>query len=143
MNTGILSFKVEPLNPPDQMALAAVPVIDGRLLTDLVEEFEMEHGFHPAGGYGGLVFEFFNFGPPQEHFRKPQDVYVLGCQCGEVGCWPLTCRVEANGDTMTWANFLQPHRPERDYSNFGPFKFDATQYLSAVSSLQESLAGRY
>jgi hypothetical protein len=140
MITSALSFIVEPLDPPKQVALATVPVIDGRPLTDLVEEFEREHGFDPAGGYGGLVFEFFDFGPIEQHFRKSGDVYVLGCDCGEVGCWPLMCQIKADGDTITWAKFSQPHRPERDYSNFGPFIFDSVQHSDAISSLQASIS---
>jgi hypothetical protein len=42
MTASTLSFIIEPLHPPDQMALVAVPVIDGRPLTDLVEESEPE-----------------------------------------------------------------------------------------------------
>lgn len=141
MSTSVLSFRIQPLDPPDQMELAAVPVIDGRLLTDLVEEFEANGGLQPAGGYGGLVFEFFDFGPLNEYFCREGIISVLGCACGEVGCWPLRCRIKADGGTITWDDFSQPYRPDRDYSNFGPFRFDSAQYLGAISSLQENISG--
>ena len=140
MQVNVLSFNIEPLNPPAEMALAAVPVIDGRPRTDLVAEFEANRGFQPAGGYGGLVFEYFDFGPLSEYFDRNETISVLGCDCGEVGCWPLMCRIKADGDSITWHSFLQPHRSGRDYSGFGPFSFDTPQYLSAVFSLQENIS---
>lgn len=96
MSISILSFKVAPLNPPDELWLSAVPVVDGRALTDLVKELESNRGF--------------DFGPINEYFCKTERISVLGCDCGEVGCWPLVCRVGMEGDTVTWHSFLQPHR---------------------------------
>jgi hypothetical protein len=148
MTTRILSFVVEPLNPPTQMALVATPAIDGRVLSDLVEEFETRQGFDPAGGYGGLVFDFFPYGPLGKYFHGQSDdsesgrgIYVLGCACGEVGCWPLKCRVTADDKIVTWHTISQPHRPARDYSAFGPFLFEAAQYANAVATLQARISG--
>jgi len=87
-------------------------------------------------GYGGIVFEFFNAGPLNEYFCDPNEIWVLGCDCAEVGCWPLICRVGADGDLITWDAFSQPHRKDRDYSAFGPFTFNSAQYLDAIRSLQ-------
>jgi hypothetical protein len=123
------------------MVLATVPVIDSRPLTDIVEEFEIRRGFDPAAGYGGLVFEFFDVGP--KYFRSGDDISVLGCDCGKVGCWPLKCRVKAVGNRITWERFCQPHRPDRDYSNLGPYIFDAAEYVQAVSSLQAKLSAAH
>lgn len=142
MRRSILSFLVEPLCPPDQMALAAVPLIDEHPLTDLVEQFEASRGFEPAGGYGGLVFEFFNFGPLADYFHSKERISVLACDCGEIGCWPLRCRVQIQGDDTIWCQFFQPHRAGRDYSDFGPFKFDSEQYMTAISLLQQQLSRR-
>jgi hypothetical protein len=66
--------------------------------------------------------------------QKLGDIYLLGCQCGEVGCWPLTTRVTVNNNRVLWDSFRQPHR-ERDYSRFGPFVFDLDQYRNAVALL--------
>ena len=41
---------------PDLNAHEVVPVVDGELLTSLVDEFEIAAGMQPAGGaYGGLM----------------------------------------------------------------------------------------
>lgn len=141
MSTSVLSFIVEPLNPPDEMALAAEPVIDGRRLSDLVKDFEISRGFQPAGGYGGLVFEFFNSGPLKEYFCSKEAIAVLGCDCGEVGCWPLECEIRVEVGAITWDKFSQPHRPDRDYSTFGPFTFDFDQYSDAISALHQNVSG--
>jgi len=35
-------------------------------------------------------------------------------------------------DTVIWDTFKQLRRPLQDYSDFGPFVFDAEQYTKAV-----------
>jgi hypothetical protein len=116
------------------------------MLTSLAEQFEQNHGLNdPAGGYGGLIPEFFRYGALDRYFlgrsempcfaSAPERIFVLGCACGEVGCWPLTCSVDARGEQVTWRAFEQPHRPDRDYSEFGPFVFDRAQYEEALRSL--------
>jgi hypothetical protein len=62
-------------------------------------------------------------------------VYLLGCQCGEVGCWPLLARIRAEDESVVWDSFEQPNRKDRNYSGFGPFVFDAEQYREAVAAL--------
>jgi len=153
MTPNTLSFAVEPLNAPTQMVLATIPVIDGRRLTDILIEFERKHGFTPAGAYGGLVFEQFNFGPLGRYFRQDFDaddkafwadgIYVLGCECGEVGCWPVKCFVTSDRTTIVWDRFWQPQRPDRVYAELGLFVFDATQYVNAVADLQTRFQAVY
>ena len=70
-------------------------------------------------------------------------IYVLGCDCGEAGCWPLLCRVRLAGDTVIWDQFRQPHRPTRDYTQFGPFVFDAEQYRTAAMNIQTHIGKTY
>jgi hypothetical protein len=45
--TNALQFVIEPLNPPDEMVLATIPVVDGRSLTELIEEFEKYERLRP------------------------------------------------------------------------------------------------
>jgi hypothetical protein len=127
-------------------ATVITPCVDGVLLSSLAEQFEQSHGLtDPAGGYGGLIPEFFHYGMLDRYFlgqsetryfsSAPERIYVLGCQCGEVGCWPLTCLVITQDREITWLSFEQPHRPARDYFSFGPFVFDREQYEQALRSL--------
>jgi hypothetical protein len=142
--TNVLSFDVS--RRDEDGVTVITPRVDGIMLTALAEQFECSHGLtDPAGGYGGLIPEFFRYGPLDRYFlgksetpyfaSTPGRIFVLGCQCGEVGCWPLTCLVNARDSEITWQSFEQPHRPARDYSSFGPFVFELEQYEEALRSL--------
>ncbi|TDW24038.1 hypothetical protein [Kribbella kalugense] len=109
-----------------------LPTVDGIALTDLVETYERAHRFDVIGGYAGLVLEHLSHGSLPEYLSgRDGSVALLGCNCGEVGCWPLEAQVVV-GTQVTWRGFRQPHRPRRDYSSFGPFTFDRSQYDAAV-----------
>jgi hypothetical protein len=125
------------------------PCVDGVPLAELARRFESARKYSPAGGYGGLIPDYFNFGDltkyflgrAERQFPGPGRVYVLGCvDCGEVGCWPLDAAIVVSDDAVTWARFRQPHRPERGYRAFGPFVFDRRQYQEAVQSAVEAFA---
>lgn len=128
--------------------ISLVPEIDGQSLIELVAAYESTQGYTPAGGYGGLVPDNFTFGPLPEYYLGtaapqwpgPGHAWLLACDCGEAGCWPLEARVEPTDDTVTWSEFHQPHRPSWDYSGFGPFQFDRSQYETAVAEAVRSLA---
>lgn len=118
-----------------------LPVVDGRPLVDLVAEYEVARGYDPAGAYAGLHVERFRFGDLASYFQGSGPMawprrgllWLLGCDCGEVGCWPLEARVTVVGDRVTWSDFVQPYRPAWSYEGFGPFVFDRHQYEAAVA----------
>ncbi|ABF39676.1 hypothetical protein Acid345_0671 [Candidatus Koribacter versatilis Ellin345] len=142
----VLSFLIKPLeeNTGRGRALTITPALSGVPLDQIVKQFELEYHYEPSGGYAGIVPRFFNYGPLEEYFmgqpatdyfRENGGLYLLGCQCGEVGCWPLTGRIKAEEKRMVWSDFRQPHRSVRDYSDFGPFVFDLEQYHTAVKTM--------
>lgn len=143
----ILTFQIEPLSPEQPEVLSVTPMLSGVPLTQLVQEFETLQMFNPAGGYAGLVPGNYRFGPLNCHFLadtlaidhdadwKVTDRYLLGCTCGEVGCWPITADINRTGELITWNNFRQPHRPDRVYSAFGPFHFNFEQYHAVVNAV--------
>jgi hypothetical protein len=110
-----------------------LPVVDGVSLADLVEGYEAERGFDVVGGYGPVwltpaAAELL----PSSSDRR---VDLLGCgSCGEAGCWPLEARIDVDDGAVTWRAFRQPHRPDRDYSGLGPFRFDAAAYRTALTA---------
>lgn len=121
-----------------------MPVVDGVMLTDRVEDFELASGMRTTrqATYGGLALG--SFGPAVAHYLGCGDVFVqpgrvllLGCTCGDWGCHPLFAWVDVNADVVRWADFDQPHNPDRDYSAFGPFVFDRTEYQSAIEELAD------
>ncbi|MFD5095154.1 hypothetical protein ACFWMR_31440 [Amycolatopsis thailandensis] len=123
--------------------LEVVPRVDGTPLTDLIDKFETDAGMRPSGdAYGGLVPQFFRFGPMEDHFHgRPGDAKtpLLGCECGEWGCWPLLARITTTDDLVIWDAFEQPHRPARDYTGFGPFRFDRHRYDDALGKLSRAV----
>jgi hypothetical protein len=115
--------------------LEVVPRVDGIPLTELIDGFEVNAGMRPAGGtYGGLIPRYFRFGPMDDHFRGQSadpvgpKTPVLGCACGDWGCWPLMARITVTADLVIWDSFEQPHRTSRSYTAFGPFQFGRRQY---------------
>ncbi len=93
------------------------------------------------GAYGGLDPSLPTFRRLDEHFRGrfreitgPKTV-LLACDCGEWACWPLPAQITVTEDIVIWDSFEQPYRRDRDYSSFGPFRFDRSQYEAALETL--------
>lgn len=62
----------------------------------------------------------------------PTQVPLLGCACGEWGCWPLIATITIAYEVVEWSSLHQPHRPGRDYTGFGPFRFAEPAYRSTI-----------
>jgi hypothetical protein len=143
--TSALAFEVVTI---EGGAKALAPTIDGQSLSAMVAAFESQRGYEPAGGYAGIIPANFNFGDLTRHYEargerqwpSPGHAWLLGCDCGEVGCWPLTARIAVTAENVTWSNFSQEHRPDRDYDGFGPFVFNRDQYASAVARAAEAVS---
>jgi hypothetical protein len=129
-------------------ASEVVPLVDGAELTTLIHSFENQYRMETRDlSYGGLIPSYYNFGPLADHFLGRSEsrsgqakVPLLGCECGEWGCWPLLARITVGDGAVTWDEFEQPFRRERDYHAFGPFKFDEQQYVAALAELRASEA---
>lgn len=135
-------FEITADDPPE-----IVPMVNGCSLIDLVADFETSRGWELAGDYSGLVPASFRFGDLTRYYLgraarqwpEPGRAWLLGCDCGEVGCWPLDARIEVTDDLVMWQDFQQPHRPERDYRSFGPFVFGRKEYDRAVADAVAAL----
>ncbi|GGK88609.1 hypothetical protein [Deinococcus radiotolerans] len=112
-----------------------------------------------AGSYAGLPARFAAeiqtawLGADQDDGRlggPGKWVTLLGCECGEPGCWPLLARIETDGQAVRWLDFQQPYRAKKEadplnpqrpptpfwsYEGFGPFVFERAAYTRAVRSL--------
>lgn len=118
-----------------------LPCIDGVSLVDMVSGYEHAAGHDVPGQYAGLVLDRFKFGdltgylcgrPDSAYWQQVGAIALLGCDCGEVGCWPLQAQVLTGDDSVIWRSFAQPYRPSRDYTSFGPFVFRRSQYEGAA-----------
>ncbi|MGX1774288.1 hypothetical protein ACWIGW_19395 [Nocardia brasiliensis] len=124
-----------------------MPCVDGVPLTDLIDRFELEAGMRPAGGaYGGLIPAYCRHLPLDEHFHGRSTMAtgsrtpVLVCECGEWACWPLLAEIVVTDDLVIWNCAEQPGRRARDYSAFGPFRFDRKQYDDALRDLGKPIS---
>lgn len=144
-----LSFALTPFEYERWRTVAVVPLVDSAGLTELIARREAERGYDSTGAYAGLVPEFFRFGELRRYFLgegagedwfdAPGKIALLGCECGEVGCWPLAARVSVSADLIGWSAFEQPFRKERDYSQFGPFELGPPGYKDVLAELSIQL----
>jgi hypothetical protein len=130
-------------------------LVDDRDLAELVREVELPHaraegapgiagayaGLAPSQLSGGLRRHFFG-GDGSDLACGPRDKTVLlGCDCGEPGCWPLMARIEVDGDVVVWSDFEQPHRHGWTYDGLGPLRFAREQYEAALADAERALEG--
>jgi hypothetical protein len=133
----VLTIRIE---RPEGFAKPVVRLlVNGQDFIALVEAFERAF----AGDVGGAYFPISSDTlPPSGHFHGDPDsayreddgrVALLGCRCGEPGCWPLLARITSGDREVQWSEFEQPHRPEWRFDGFGPFVFDRAQYDAAIA----------
>ena len=121
---------------PEAALPMIVPVLNYKTLAERVMAFEQEQGWTHGDTYSGLAPRVHCYGSSQEHFLGMSrsiawnggKTPLLICSCGVPTCWPLLARVEADETWVTWSEFEQPHRPQWDYTGFGPFRFDREDY---------------
>lgn len=145
-STASFALSVKPLEDYRHIE-QVLPLVDAVSLVDLVGAYEAARGYTPAGGYAGIVPDKRQSEDLRRHFAGEPHLWgdqvpVLGCNCGEQGCWPLLAHVAVDDETVTWSGFRQPHRPGWDYSGFGPFVFDRAEYERAVDAAAAALAAQ-
>ena len=85
--------------------------------------------------------------PKTPLYRYGARIQVLGCECGEPGCWPLVCRISATDRIVRWSDFEQPHRNGSGapvawtYDGLGPFEFDRAEYDAALTQSESVRQG--
>ncbi|MEU7597086.1 hypothetical protein AB0B79_29265 [Streptomyces sp. NPDC039022] len=109
----------ESLGLAGDSTLQAEPAVFGPVASDPTASRLIDHG-RSTGAMGD---------------KRP----LLGCECGELGCWPLMARVTVTADLVTWGGFEQPYRMERNYTAFGPLQFDRRQYDNALRALSTEI----
>ena len=113
------------------------PIINGIQLREIARAVELpfaqaEGSPDLAGSYKGLNdVRHAGFPWAPDHFLVDGRVILLGCTCGDVGCWPLSAQVEISDSTVVWRDFGMPFR-SWDHSSIGPFVFDKARYVEAL-----------
>ena len=121
---------------------AVVPHLEDVPLTDLLRRVELPSARREkqpdlAGSYTGLVDARVRW-PSRHYLGTPVltwfgdgDTVLLGCTCGEWGCWPFTAIVTVEPRTVTWSGYRNGHR-NWDYDDLRDLVFDRDQYERAV-----------
>lgn len=119
-----------------------VPYLNGVPLPDLVHKIELPFACAEgkpdlAGSYVGLLRDEVCW-PSRHYLGDPVlswfgdgDTVLLGCGCGDWGCWPFTTIVEVTEDTVTWSGYRTGHR-DWDYRKLRDIAFDRAQYEAAL-----------
>lgn len=152
-------WKREELGASEETVNVPVILVDGRSLSELVGEVERlpasaEGSPSLAGNYAGLApwaFEGDGARSVSAHYLGGEGSHLhagprkktvlLGCPCGEAGCWPLMARVEVTPDEVVWDEFEQPHREGWSYEALGPLHFAREQYETALRELEWAATG--
>jgi len=122
-------------------------IINGRDLIEVIRGIELPFATregHPriAGAYSGLPAHRV-FLPSRHFLGEPEPIYsdgegrtyVLECECGEPGCWPLAVRIQVGEREIVWHDFHQPHRgPD---SKAGAWRYDALRSFTFDRQLYE------
>ncbi|HWI51287.1 MAG TPA: hypothetical protein VNT01_04020 [Symbiobacteriaceae bacterium] len=113
-------------------------IVNGRNMVDIIKEVELPFAGDLAGDYHQLTPAYF-----LQELKRGSPVWILGCPCGEPGCWPLQVSVGVTDSTVVWSRFEQPYRSSRepgneywDYGNLG-FTFDRGEYEAEVRKLEQ------
>jgi hypothetical protein len=123
--------------------------VDGLPLEELVRPVELP--FAAAEGRPDLAGQYQALDDsrvcwPSRHFlgepylseTDEGDTVLMGCICGDPGCWPLSTDVEVGEETVTWSRFRNVHRPNWDLTRLGPFVFERSQYEAALRRTQRN-----
>ncbi len=80
-----------------------------------------------GGVYFGKIDEMFALDKGDPSWGK---TCVLGCDCGDPGCWPLLARIERSDHEVIWSDFSQFHRDWK--YQLGPFRFSRSEYEAEI-----------
>jgi hypothetical protein len=120
-------------------------LINGYRLIDLLQAVESRYAraegrISLAGAYEGLPPLMVL--PPNKHYwgdahkeyLAPDGRVVLleYAYSGVPGDWTFAAQIEVTGEFVSWSNMGNVQRPDWDYSEIGPFKFDLRQYRDAL-----------
>ncbi|WP_387971248.1 hypothetical protein [Glycomyces rhizosphaerae] len=134
----------------DGPALVVGIWVDGVRLEELARPVELpfaevEGKPDLAGSYEGLAAGDDILWPSRHFLGEPSlsnfddgDTVLLGCTCGDWGCWPLVADVAVTETAVSWSRFRNGHRGNWDLKELGLFVFDRAQYEAALRGLERN-----
>lgn len=146
----VVEFKVVDQVLADMSAPVVGIWVDGVRLEELARRVELpfaaaEGKPHIAGSYAGLTARD-DIRWPSRHFLGESslsnfadgDTVLLGCQCGDWGCWPLVADVAVTEAAVSWSHFRNGHQEAWDLNELRPFVFERAQYEAALRGTERT-----
>ncbi|MFD0864044.1 hypothetical protein ACFQ1M_17645 [Sungkyunkwania multivorans] len=144
-----LQIKIHKSTDGELSRSVAKILIDGIDLIELLNEFEKP--FATKEGSPSIAGQYEGLSPTTLHKNllnltdnsnsKDNKSDILDCDCGVWGCWAFMTKIEIIDEKVIWTDFEQLHRGKEshthwDYSQFGPFEFDETEYNHELEKIK-------
>jgi hypothetical protein len=147
----ILEFKsIDPVKVGEEWAIDVVPnpprvveiYIDDREMMDIIavieKPYKEQEGMDNVDDYGHVpassLYGDLSTAMDKGSYSYNHGVYLFCCRdCGEPGCWSVTCKVTEDEDYVYWTDFEQEHR---DWEYNLQYKFEKGQYYEALGKLK-------
>ena len=126
--------------------------VNNKNLKDILKEYENQFDKESAGKYEGIrllyfddVIKHFTGNIKESILNFSGKSQLLGCPCGEPGCWPFFANIKIDKNKIIWNGFEQPHRKINspggywDYCNLKAFEFDKNDYESKLLKLSNNI----
>lgn len=138
MNTLELFWQVDTTQSERGLPAPRLQVlIDGRLLTDIISEFEIQHGYAPFNDAFLLPDDVAWYS--RESWQRSSvsgaaRVVLLGCTCGDVDCSNFYADTYCQNG---WIHWHFGGWPERDYKLLGKYWFEQQAYQQQVNAVMQ------
>ena len=121
--------------------------IDGENLLDRVTAFEAQFTKTIAGAYAPYLRQ-----PSLPDLLVSENrIMPYACDCGEPGCWFLTCTISTDYGFVRWHGWKNPYRSDKKkakdglywrYRDFPDLVFEETAYRATVESALADITQR-
>jgi hypothetical protein len=147
----ILEFKsIDPVKAGEEWAIYVVSnpsrvvevYINDREMLDIIASIEKpykeQEGLDDVEDYGHVsassLYGDLSAAMDKVGYSYNHGVYLCCCRdCGEPGCWSVTCKVIEDEDYVYWTDFEHEHR---DWEYDLQYKFEKGQYYEALGKLK-------
>jgi hypothetical protein len=149
-----VEFKIEHAKKQEYHVLNIY--INNENLIDILKDYEKQFGENNPGKYDGICIYYFDDIDIIKHFMGEADkknilnytgkTQILGCTCGEPGCWPFLIKINISGNVIIWNEYEQPFRSKKrcgekywNYSNLKALKFNRVEYENKLKNISAEI----
>jgi hypothetical protein len=131
---GELHIRIDDQDLAEMVHAVELPFADGEGKPEIAGDYA---GVRPHQLAGSIREHFMGSSGSDLGCGASDKTVLLGCQCGDLGCWPLMAHIDVKPHEVVWSEFAQPHRAETwSYARFGDLVFERTQYEDALAQAE-------